>query len=141
MNRFPITKKILTVLFICFIGYWIIKGLVSEDNFEKLPAEVARDLEQNLLGHWVRPKENGMMLVTFGKIAMRISDMSVGGAKPEEISVIYNQTESGWSIDFVSTFEVAENSMMVLFLDVDTIMFGAPGLPFVEFKRTREVAN
>ena len=75
------------------------------------------------------------------KLGAHHSDMSVGGANPEEMSVKYNQTENGWSIDFVSTFDVAENRMMVLFLDEDTIMFGAPGLPFVEFKRTREIVK
>lgn len=141
MNRFPRIKKTLEILFVCLIIYWVVGLVLEKDNFESLPTEVAKDLEENLLGHWVRPKQDGLMLVTFGKNSMRMSDLSVGGASPQNMTVKYNQVKNGWSIDFILLSEVAENKMMVLFEDKETIMFGAPGLPFVKFKRTREVTD
>ena len=139
MNRFPRVKKILEILFIslllCYLGYWIISVLTEKNNFEKLPTDVAQELETRLLGDWAMATEEGMMLIKFQKNSMSMANFATGKTDTKNISVIYNKLDNAWGIDLLSTYGVVEGKMMVVYKDQDTILFGAPGLPFVSLYR------
>lgn len=115
--------------------YWIISIFIKEDNFEKLSPQVAIELEATLLGNWARATEEGMMLVKFGKNSMSFTNFKVGKTNATEVSVIYQNLEDSWGIDLISFFGEVEGQMMVVHEGPDKILFGAPGLPLVEFYR------